>query len=101
MKAKTNEIKNYSTVLAEKYGVPGSLSRTEAEQKAYSYYTGILLEEARKNAKMTQEELAKKIGSNKAYISKVENGKTEPKVSTFYRIVAALGLTVDLTPIHS
>ena len=42
--------------------------------------------------------LAKKIGSNKSYISRVEAGKTEPKVSTFYRIAAALGLNVELTP---
>ena len=101
MKTKNNEIKSYSAVLDEKYGAPGSASRMEAEQKAYSYYTGVLIEEARKEANMTQEELAMKIGSNKSYISKVENGKTEPKVSTFYRIVSALGLTVDLKPTHS
>lgn len=47
---------------------------------------------------MTQEELTKKIGTNKSYISRVEAGKTEPKVSTFYRIASALGLTVELTP---
>ena len=29
---------------------------------------------------------------------RVETGRTEPKVSTFYRIIAALGLTVELTP---
>ena len=101
MKTKNNEIKSYSAVLDEKYGASGSASRMEAEQKAYSYYTGVLIEEARKEANMTQEELAMKIGSNKSYISKVENGKTEPKVSTFYRIVSALGLTVDLKPAHS
>ena len=101
MKTKNNEIKSYSTILDKKYGVSGSASRIEAEQKAYSYYTGVLIEEARKEANMTQEELAAKIGSNKSYISKVENGKTEPKVSTFYRIVLALGLTIDLKPIHS
>jgi transcriptional regulator with XRE-family HTH domain len=59
-----------------------------------------LIEEARREAKMTQEELAQKIGCDKAYISKVENGKTEPKVSTFYRIVSALGLIVDLRPVN-
>ncbi|MDF9831133.1 helix-turn-helix transcriptional regulator [Parabacteroides sp. PF5-6] len=100
MRAKNNEIRSYSAILDKKYGVQGSPSRLEAEQKAYSFYTGLLIEEARKEAKMTQEELAKKIGSNKSYISKVENGKTEPKVSTFYRIAAALGLAVDLRPLH-
>ena len=33
-----------------------------------------------------------------SYISRVETGKTEPKVSTFYRIASALGLNVELTP---
>ena len=31
-------------------------------------------------------------------IGRVETGRTEPKVSTFYRIASALGLTVELTP---
>ncbi len=101
MRAKNNEIRSYSSVLDKKYGAPGTPSRLEAEQKAYAYYTGQLIEEARKEAHMTQEELANKIGSNKSYISKVETGKTEPKVSTFYRIVAALGFTVDLKPLHA
>ncbi|MFA5650433.1 MAG: helix-turn-helix transcriptional regulator [Proteiniphilum sp.] len=49
-----------------------------------------------RKASTTQEELAAKIGTNKSYISRVETGKTEPKVSTFYRIVDALGLSVEL-----
>ena len=60
--------------------------------------TGQIIEEARKNANITQEELAARIGTNKSYISRVETGRTEPKVSTFYRIIAALGLTIELTP---
>nr|WP_320058790.1 helix-turn-helix transcriptional regulator [uncultured Bacteroides sp.] len=35
---------------------------------------------------------------SKSYISRVETGKAEPKVSTFYRIASALGMIVDLTP---
>jgi len=99
MKTKNNEIKSYSAVLDKKYGVPGTESRIAAEEHAYAYFTGQLIEDARKNAHLTQEELAKRVGSNKSYISRIENGKTEPKVSTFYRIAAALGLSVDLNPI--
>lgn len=62
------------------------------------FFTGQIIEEARKKANITQAELAEKIGTNKSYISRIETGKTEPKVSTFYRIVSALGLTVELTP---
>ena len=41
--------------------------------------------------------LVARIGTNKSYISRVETGRIEPKVSTFYRIIAALGLTVEPT----
>jgi len=47
---------------------------------------------------MTQSELAEKVGSNKSYISRIETGRTEPRVSTFYRIATALGHSVELTP---
>lgn len=48
-----------------------------------AFFTGQIIEEARKKANMTQAKLAEKIGTNKSYISRVETGKTEPKVSTF------------------
>ena len=61
-----------------------------------AFFTGQIIEEARKKANMTQAELAEKIGTNKSYISRVETGKTEPKVSTFYRIASPSGLDVGL-----
>lgn len=78
------------------FGVEGTPERATAESRAYAFFTGQIIEEARKKASMTQEELAAKIGTNKSYISRVETGKTEPKVSTFYKIVDALGLSVEL-----
>jgi DNA-binding XRE family transcriptional regulator len=92
------QIKNYSKVLDQKYGAEGTPERIAFEEEAYAYYTGQLLEEARKNAHLTQSELARRIGADKSYISRIEKGKTEPKVSTFYRIVHALGLSVELNP---
>jgi len=85
--------------LDDKYGVVGSISREKFTEQSQAYFTGKLIENARKSALLTQDELAKRVGSNKSYISRIENGKTEPKVSTFYRIVSALGLTIDLKPI--
>ena len=52
--------------------------------------------EARKQEKMTQEALAKKIGTNKSYISKIENGLVDPSASLFLRILSALGLRFDI-----
>ncbi len=80
------------------FGKEGTPERKAAEDRANAFFTGQIIEEARKKANMTQAELAEKIGTNKSYISRVETGKTEPKVSTFYRIASALGLNVELTP---
>ena len=35
-----------------------------------------------------------------SYISRIEKGITVPSVATFYRIVSALGRSVELTPIQ-
>lgn len=98
MQTNNHKIEDYDAVLDAKFGKEGTPERSEAENKAYAFFTGQIIEEARKKAKMTQAELAAKIGTNKSYISRVETGTTEPRISTFYRIVAALGLTVELSP---
>ena len=46
--------------------------------------------------KMTKTELAQKIGTNKSYISMIENGTIEPGVGLFLRILDALGLRFDI-----
>ena len=64
-----------------------------------AFYTGQIIEDARKKAKITQAELARRIGSDRSYISRVESGQTEPKVSTFYRIMNALGCKIEFSMI--
>lgn len=98
MKEKEMKLFDVDAQLDEFFGKEGTSERKAAEERAYAFFTGQIIEDARKNANLTQEELAKRIGTNKSYISRVEKGKTEPKVSTFYRIAAALGLHVELTP---
>lgn len=98
----SEKLRNLPTVnqdLDQKYGVVGTKPRELFTNQAHAYYTGQIIENARKNAHLTQEELAQRVGANKSYISRIENGKTEPKVTTFYRIAAALGLSVELNPI--
>ena len=41
-------------------------------------------------------EVAKLIGTNKSYISKIENGLVDPSASLFLRILSALGLRFDI-----
>jgi len=94
-----NEIYDVSAELTKEFGEIGTPSRQKAIEQAWDEYNAQILLDARKKAGLTQEELAKRIGANKGYISKVERGLTVPTVSTFYRIAAAMGLTVELRPV--
>ena len=59
------KIVDYDAVLDAKFGKEGTPSRIEAEEKAFAFYTGQIIRQARKEAKMTQPELAKKLVSSK------------------------------------
>lgn len=100
MKAKKNNKALYdvSAELDRFLGVPGTETRRKAEDLAWQEYSAQILLDARKNAGLTQAELAHRIGSDKGYVSRIERGLTIPTIATFYRIVSALGLTVELRP---
>ena len=57
---------------------------------------GHALAHARHQAKLSQDELARRIGSTKQYISKVERGLVQPQTDTLQRIAAAMGRRVVL-----
>ena len=96
----TNKIrnsKNFDELLDIKYGKIGTENRDEFEEKAQYFVISEMLREARKEAKMTQEQLAKKIGTKKSYISRLENGKCDIQLSTLYRIFEfGLGKRINL-----
>jgi len=84
-------------LMDEKFGKEGSKEREEFRQKAYSYCVGQIIRDARKEGKITQSELANKIGTNKSYISRIEHGLIDPSVSMFYNIINALGRKIEIT----
>lgn len=96
MKTNNHKIVDFDAVLDAKFGMEGTKERMRAEEDAYSFYSGQILQNARKDAKMTQAELAEKIQTTKSYISKVENGVIIPSVGTFYRMISALGMRVEV-----
>lgn len=97
--SKKIEMFDVDAQLDERFGKEGTETRKAAEKRAEAFFTGKMIEEVRKNAHLTQKELAERIGTNKSYISRVENGLTDPKVSTLCRIASALGLTIEFRPI--
>jgi DNA-binding XRE family transcriptional regulator len=98
---KEEAIRNATTfdeLLDIKYGKIGSSTRDEYEAKANYFVISEMLKEARKEAHITQEQLANKIGTKKSYISRLENGKADIQVSTLYKIFeTGLGRKIRLT----
>jgi HTH-type transcriptional regulator / antitoxin HipB len=96
---KISEVKTFDELLDIKYGKPGSPAREEFEEKAVAFMVGEMIKEARKKAKLTQDDLAERIGTKKSYISRIENGKIDIQLSTLFKIFEEgfgkkLGITV-------
>lgn len=90
MKQKSN-VKSLDQFIDEQYGLKGTPERDEFEKGYEGFKLGFLLQQARIEKGMTQEELAEKCGTNKGYISKIENNIKEVRFSTLKKIVE-LGL---------
>jgi DNA-binding XRE family transcriptional regulator len=87
---------NIDEIMDAKFGKVGTPEREAFRREAYAWCLGQMIHDARKREKVTQQELASRIGLNKSYISKIENGLVEPGMGTFYRIIDALGLQIDI-----
>ncbi|OPZ32239.1 MAG: antitoxin HipB [Bacteroidetes bacterium ADurb.BinA174] len=80
-----------------RYGEVGTSKQDEFEEKSQYFVISEMLKEARREAKMTQEQLAEKVGTKKSYISRLENGKCDIQLSTLYRIFEfGLGKKINL-----
>ena len=69
------------------YGKIGTAKRDNLEAGYAEFKLGAMIQEARIEKGMTQEELANKCGTNKAYISRVENNIKDVRISTLQKIV--------------
>ncbi len=86
-----NNLKTLDQFVDEQYGKEGTSKRDTFEKGYESFKIGFLIQQARIEKGMTQEELADKCGTNKGYISKIENNIKEVRISTLQKIVE-LGL---------
>ena len=89
--------RNFDEILNIQYGKIGTKKRDKFEEKAQYFVISETLKDARHEAKMTQEQLADKVGTKKSYISRLENGKCDIQLSTLYRIFEdGLGIRISL-----
>lgn len=96
MQVNNPDVHSMDAVLDELYGKVGTPEREEFRKEAYAYYVGQLIHDARKQERITQDDLAHKVGTTKSYISKIEKGYIEPGVGLFFRIIEALGLKINI-----
>src|SRR5919106_6561661 len=63
---------------------------------------GPRLREERERARISQRELARRLGVSASLISQIESGQSKPSVSTLYAIVTELGVSLDhVFQVHS
>ncbi len=86
MKTKNN-IRSLDQLIELEYGKRGSKKREQFEKGFEVFKMGVMIQLAQQEKGLTQQALAEKCGTNKAYISKVENNLKEVRISTLQRII--------------
>lgn len=81
-----NDIKTFDELIEYEHGKIGTESRNEYEEGVQMFIVSEMLKAARKEANLTQAQLAERAGTKKSYISKLENGKGNIQLSTLIRI---------------
>jgi len=79
-------ITTFDELIEVEHGKIGTEKRNVYEQNAQMFIVSEMLKEARKDANLTQEQLAIMSGTKKSYISKIENAKGNIQLSTLIRI---------------
>jgi ribosome-binding protein aMBF1 (putative translation factor) len=92
------DITTFDEYLDETYGKTGTKTRTDFDIKAKAFAIGEIIKEERRLVKMTQEELARRTGTRKSFISRIENGHSDIQLSTLYKIIEqGLGKRIKLS----
>ncbi|MFO7718819.1 MAG: helix-turn-helix transcriptional regulator [Gillisia sp.] len=86
-KVKNNNMMSLEEFKEKNYGKRGVRERDELEAGYENFKIGALIHDTRIEMGMTQEQLAKKVGTSKSYISKIENNIKEARISTLQKIV--------------
>ena len=81
----------FDELLDAEYGKPGTADREQFDADAAAFCLAETLKEERLKAGLTQQQLAERIGTNKTYISRLENGKADVQLNTLFRIFEGLG----------
>ena len=87
MKAKNKDVKSLDQFIDEKFGERGTEKREQFEHEYDAFKLGVLIQQAREQKGLTQEQLAELAGTNKSYISRLERNLKDVRFSTLQRII--------------
>ena len=98
MKVKHKNMTSLDQFVDEKIGKRGTQKREEFETEYDAFKLGVLIQQAREDKGLTQEQLAVLAGTNKSYISKIERNLKDIRFSTLQRIInEGLGAHLDIS----
>lgn len=103
-KLNPEKLTNMSTVnddLDKRYGKQGTPEREKFNEESIAWFYGNMLRERRKELNLTQKQVAEQLGREQSYIARVENGKADIQISSFFRIAAILGIQFVPTFMHA
>lgn len=93
----TKELKTYSLAeMKDKYvGKVGAVERDEYEYELRMDVLGKMIKTARQERQLTQEELGKLVGVQKAQISKLESSANSATIDTILKVFKALKAEIN------
>lgn len=96
-KTKSDSNRTYSlTEMKDKYiGKVGSINRDEYEYELHMDVLGKMIKSARQERHLTQEELGKRVGVQKAQISKLESSANIATIDTILKVFKALKAEIN------
>ena len=87
-------MRDFNDFLEKRLKDPNFKKEYDALEPEFSIIQAII--DARKNAGMTQKELAEKTGITQGDISRLENGSANPSLKTLQRLAEGMGMTLKL-----
>jgi len=94
METKKQKLTTHEQLLDKAIGKRGTMERDLFEFELQIDLLGRKIKEIRQEKKMTQEELGKRIGVEKAQISKLERGSVNLTIQTIKKVFNALDTTL-------
>ena len=95
MSQKEMKTKSLDEITDKYIGKVGTPERDEFENELRLDLIGMAIKQARKERKLTQAQLGKLVGVQKAQISKIENNLTDARFETILKVFRALNAKIN------